>query len=298
MKTLILTLVLALTSTTMTHSAHAAGALPQTDLDKVYGTGVNNNPTSARGFSLNAGVYVIGGEKSKIRGTNYLVIDRYANDPSRFFALMVSQENESARGQFFMGKKIKNGAAIMLSPVFIDNNGNLAIESELNNRAAIIEISLRSDAGKVRYPYLLQGHNGALNGQLLGMRAASGETVRFTTRPSQTIFSGADSNDNLVVSGNSVTMHNASSMQQSFEMVGVNGDGGKIAAMLSGEFDTMGEYMTSDSSISRLAFFMKTASGKEMFVVASPSYRVGEYGLKFYSPRSRSLVDFFFPGLE
>lgn len=296
MKNLILTLIVALTGTV----AHAAGALPETDLGKVYGTGVNNNPTAkGYGISLNAGVYVIGSEKAKVRGSHYLVIDKYVNDNSRFFALMVSQSGDrTSVGQFYMGKKIKNGAAVMLSPVFIDNNGNLAIESELSQRAAIIEISLRADAGKVRYPYLLQGHNGALNGQLMGMRASSKETIRLATGPSQTIFRGSNSDDNLVVSGSSVTLHGESSMQQTFELVGVNGDGGKIAAMLSGEFNTMGEYMTSDSAISKVAFFMRTSSNKELFVIASPGYRVGEYRLKFYSPQSRDLVDFFFPGLE
>ena len=282
----------------MSVSANAK-QLTQTDLGKVYGTGTQSNSVG-RALTLKSGVYVVGDEDSKLGGRYHLLIENYVNNSNQFFALLVDKglRQGSGTGQFFIGKYIKGGTSVMLSPVFVDSDGNLSSQAELNTRASVIEISLRGDAGKVRYPYMLQGHHGALNGQLLGMRAANTQILKFAKHPQKSIFNGASKYDSLVVTGSTVAMHNGYSSNNRFEMIPVNGDGGKIAALVNTEFDTMGEYMVSTSEVSKLAFFLQTGSGAEIFVVASPGYSPGHYNLNIYQPQSRTFMDVFFPGEE
>lgn len=276
--------------------------VPQTDLGKVFNQGVRN-PINSQRFNVEPGLYIIGDDNNKVSGTHFLIIDKSVNDDQKIFALMISQDEYRGRnfenkgtGRFYVGKPIKNGTAVMLSPVFIDLNGNLAIESEVNQKAPVIEITLRNQSGEFRYPYMLQGHNGALNGYLLGMRAAVRNNPNLKPWPENNVFSGNSNQDNLVVSGSTVAIHNGRSMEQRFELLPINGEFGKFAEMVSTELDTMGEVMISESSVRKLAFFMTNAHEQEIFIVATPTARVGEFKFEFYGPKCRTFTDYFFPG--
>ncbi|HWU45047.1 MAG TPA: hypothetical protein VN132_16455 [Bdellovibrio sp.] len=293
------TLKLAFISSLIFTSTAFAKPLPQTDLTKVYESGKADS-VMGEPFNLKPGIYKVGDENSKLNGTQFLMIDKYINDDSQVLAILVSQSaiqgQPSAKGRFYVGKKIANGTSLMLSPIFVDVNGDLSIESELNEKAAVIEITLRNNSEQYRYPYMLQGHNGALDGKLLGMRKSPEDEVKFTNWPAKNVFEGRCSQSALVVSGSTVNLNSDYKKQQRFQLLPINGSGGKFAAMVHTELNTMGEYMTSDSDISKLAFFIQNGSGEENFIVASPTLSVGEYIFNFFTPQRRSFLDIFFPG--
>ena len=130
----------------------------------------------------------------------------------------------------------------------------------------------------------------------MGMRAVSDERIKFTTWPSNNVFEGTCDSSKIVVSGSTVAIHRDSHFQDRLELVPLNGNGGKFAAMVRTELNTMGEYMVSDSSVSRLAFFIKNDNGEENFIVASPSTEVGLYKFEYYGPQFRTFLDRWFPG--
>lgn len=284
-----------------------AGTTPltQTDLTKVFNTGKTNNVNAPK-INLHPGVYIIGDENHKLFGTHYLIIDKSANDDSKVLAIMMRKHdlNDETKGvgKFYIGKSIKGGTSMMLSPVFIDIYGNLAIESELNQKAPVIEISLRNNADDFRYPYILQGHNGALNSQLLGMRAVNDEKIALNPWPSNSIFTGENHHENIVISGSTVSVHNSRTVQQRYELLPINGEMGKFSELVSTELDTMGETMVSDSEVKKLGFFFKrqsydeNQSGREIFIIATPAINVGEYTFEFFGPKCRTFTDYFFAG--
>lgn len=275
--------------------------IPKTDLDRVYKAGTQS-VVPGPAINLNPGIYVVGDDDNTVWGTHYLIVDKYVNDDDKILAILIEQghfdEGKHCIGRFYLGKKIKNGTSLMLSPIYIDINGNLAIQSEMSTTAQVLEVSVRNQAGDFRYPYLVQGHYGALGGHLLGMRAKSTQSPNFVPWPSNNIFSGASDRDNLIVTGSSVAIHNGRGLDRRFELLPLNGDLGKFAELVSTQLDTMGEDMVSETGVKKLAFFMKNTWNEEMFVVASPAGNIGQYEMNFYEQKHRGLMDFFFPGSQ
>lgn len=293
MKTLISNLISLIAITT------SAAELIPTDVSRVYGAGQQISTFTPQ-IQLQPGVYAIGDEDSKLTGTHYLILDSYINDEKKSLALMVNQadfnDGKRASGQFYMARPIKSGRAVMLSPVFIDSMGNLSVQSELNREAQVLEINLAPEGNKFRYPYIVQGHYGALDGKLMGMRAKSHQEPKFRASPSNSVFSSRTERGQVVVSGNTVGIHNGAQVDRRYEMVLLNGDLGRMAALVSTKFDTMAEESISDSEIQKLAFFMTDSEGSELFIIANKTAKPGQFVFDFYGPRGRSFLDYFAKG--
>ena len=252
-------------------------------------------------MKLNPGVYVIGDDDSKMSGTHYLIVDEYSNDSDKGLALMLEQDSlkdgRRAAGQFYMVKSIKGGTKLMLSPVFIDMHGNLSVQSELNSNAQVLVISLAPNADKLRYPYQVVGQNGALGGEMKGMRAKSDQNPVFRPWPKQSVFKSESQRGKLVVSGTTVGIYNGSTLGNEFELVPLNGDFGKMAALTQTRLDTMAEDYVSDTAIKKLAFFMNL-DHEEVFLVAQPTALPGQFMFDVYSSQHRTFLDFVAPGKQ
>lgn len=288
-----------LIATLMMGLAQAANKpLVETDLNKVYGAGVSVS-TLAPKVKLNPGVYVIGDEDSKLKGTHYLIVDEYSNDADKGLALMVEQSSikngHRSAGQFYMIKSIKGGTKLMLSPVFIDMRGNLSVQSELNSQAQVLVISIAPQAEKLRYPYQVVGQNGALGGELMGMRAKSDQNPTFRPWPQRSVFKSETQRAKLVVSGTTVGIYSGNTLGNEFELVPLNGDFGKMAALTQTRLDTMAEDYVSDTAIKKLAFFMNL-NGEEVFLIAQPSAQPGQFVIDVYGQKGRTFLDYVAPG--
>lgn len=295
MKTSVFATLLLMTAMT------AAKDLTPTNLNRVFGAGTQTSVVASPQVMLKPGVYAVGDEDHQMTGTHYLIVDEYVNDDSQSLALLVNQHQfnggSRASGQFYLVKPIKRGQAVMLSPVFINSDGVLSIQSELNRDAQVLEISISPDGNKYRYPYVVQGHNGALDGKLMGMRAKSHQEPKFRAQPSSAIFTSETDRGQIVVSGKTVSIHNGRNIDQRFEMLPLNGDLGRMAALVSTKFDTMMEESVSQSHIERLAFFMTAHDGDELFIIAQPAVgSPGTFIFDFYGPRGRKLLDYIAKG--
>lgn len=303
MKKIIMTLVLGLSGPMATPAALAENySGPTTDLNRVFSSGKDMSSTQTPDKEIKPligpGLYVLGDQDSKIWGTHYLLVDSYVNDPTQFFALMISQDDIKKGSQgivrVYQGRTIKNGASLMLSPVVVDIYGNLSLESETNNRAKVLEISRRTDADSFRYPFLVQGLNNALNGKLMFMRASNQLTPQIQSRPKTNVFEGTRQ-EHVVVNGKIVDIHPGDGSDRHFQMTDVNGDFGKLTQLQEGYFDTMGEFMVSQSKVSWLGFFMTSQSGGELFSILIPTAGPGEYRMVVYGNEERTLSDIFLP---
>jgi hypothetical protein len=278
-----------------------AKPLTETNLSQVFASGSSAVTSADKAQNImRPGLYVIGDEENKLTGFSYLVVDKYANNDEEFLAVMMSKKDQSmgdsGYGRFYIGKSIKGGASVMFSPLFIDVNGNIASQAEQRRDAEVLIVSLKSSVDKYRYPFMIQGLNGALDGQLLGMRYSSETNPEMKAWPSQNIFQGSSSRDNLVISGRTLSVHNGHGSEQTFEIQSVNGEQGKFAQLVSTKFDTMTEEMNSDTTVQKLVFFMKNSQGKEVMIMATPSSKVGEYRFDFYGPQRRTFTDYFLGG--
>lgn len=272
---------------------------PESDVSQIYSAGSIIYNQAA--IVLQPGLYIVGDDNNTIAGTHFLLVDQYFNDPSKLVGIMISQ-NSVNRGtqtaaKMFMGRPIKGRNSIMLSPLAIDMYGNIGVDSEVSRNSPVMEISRDTTQGRQRYPLFIQGHNGALNGQVLGMRAAAPDK-RPTWRgwPSSGIFEGESSNAKLVINGNTMAIHDGSRMDRRFAMVPLNGDLGKFAGLQDSSFDTMAEMDVSSSQFRKLTFFLTGLCDQEIFVIASPTNRVGDYNIEIFSPKRRTFMDIFFPG--
>lgn len=251
--------------------------------------------------TLMPGLYIVGDDDHKWHGQSYLLVDTYVNDPNKVLAVMLPKQvidssGGVGSGEIFLGRPIKNGTSVMLSPVTIDITGSLSVESEMETNARVIEVSRRSAPGNYRYPYLLQGHNGALGGQLLGMRASTTQQPRLAQWPSNNVFSGSGGMGHLVVDGTSVGVYSGHLAESHYQLLPLNGDFGKFAELVPTQLDTMSEAMISASQIAGLAIFISGCFDTERMLIASPQAQPGEFQMDMYSPDGRTFSDYLAPG--
>lgn len=271
----------------------------RTDLDKVFQSGQVNR--SSPRVELKPGLYVVGDEKHEGSGTHYLLVDVDVNNPDRLIGLMIPEDSLSkgttSVGKFFVGRSIKGGTSVMLAPLIIDMDGNILVDSEMTRNSPVLEISAIATEGSHRYPYMIEGHNGALNGKIMGMRAAPyNRQPTWKGWPSAGIFEAESSHGKMVVRGSSISIHDGSRLDHRYSLVPLNGDLGKIAGLKESSFDTMAEMDISASKFSKIAFFLNGLCEEEIFVIASPAVRPGDYNIEFYSPKHKSVFDIFRPG--
>jgi hypothetical protein len=278
--------------------------IPRTDVKKVLNAGKNTYASAP--INLQAGLYIVGPENSnsdKAHGTQYLLLDTYANDPSQFIGVMIDQDSiheGSPRTAFiFKSSTVRNGQTIMLYPLIIDMYGNLVVGAELDRNSPYLELSLQSTDSSHRYPYLIQGRNGLLNDHLLGMRKSSEQLPNWKSWPSSGIYESQRANSQIVVNGKIMTIHDGGQVTQSYALTAVNGDeGGKIAGLGESNFDTMSEADITSSRFDKIAFFLQDFEQNNIFIVASPLNFPGRYNIKVYTPEETTFMDSFFPGLE
>jgi hypothetical protein len=290
------------TAMVLTASKALAGApIMSANINKIKGAGSFSAPTQQAQFKLSPGVYALGNHES-IEGKDLLIVEKYVNNDEQILAVLLHKEEigkgERSSGQFFIGKPIKGGTSFMLSPMYINTDGNLVSEAEMSQHARAIEITTRTDKEeRVRYPYLLQGMNGALNGEIKGMRRLDSSSTRLSALPRGNIFELHNDHQEILVSNNTVNINTIGQNQRQFVLNPVNGDGSLISFMSEGEYNTMGDFMTAESQVAKLAFFLDTSWDRDLFVVASPTMNPGEFSFVFYGKEHRSLWDILFPGL-
>lgn len=283
-------------------TSFAQQKMVESDLSQIYGTGSSSYSAPFTKIKLKPGVYALGDDNNKMTGTHYLIVDDYVNNQEKGLALLIDQselrDKSQARGRLYMIRPIQGGSTLMLSPIEIGMNGQLGIHSELDGtgNSPVLTVSLDPQAQKLNYPYIIRGHNGALGGQLLGMRAKSDQNPTFRPWPSHAVFNSETDSGKLLVQNNVVSIHDPRRLDREFQLVPLNGVLGKMAALVSTKLNTMEESYVSNSAIKELAFFMNL-DDCELFMIARPTLtQPGEFLFSFYGPRHRTFMDFFRKG--
>lgn len=280
-----------------------AREIPTTNMEQVLNAG-RVQRTSAK-LNIQSGLYVLGPvdkDKSQISGTHYLLLDRYNNSEDQFIGVMISADSFVAANPksafIFRSSFVRNNTSLMLYPITIDIYGNLSVESETTRTSPYIEISLQNLNESQRYPYIVQGKNGLLDGQLLGMRKAEIQSPRWNQWPSSGIYQTGNRNSKLVVNGDTLAIHENGTEPINYIISPINGDdSGKIAALSELNFDTMSESDIGDTQFKKIAFFLNDFEKNNVFLIATPKIFPGRYDLKIYAPQSLTFMDRFFPGL-
>jgi hypothetical protein len=269
--------------------------MKETDLSQVYGAGQTVSALAPQ-IKLNPGVYAIGDDENKWKGTHYLVVDEYVNNDQQGLALLISQEDikekSQAVGRFYMIRPIRRGTLLMLSPIEIVN-GQLTINSELDvtGNSPVLTVSLDPQHKKMNYPYIIKGNNGALGGQILGMRAKSDQNPTFRPWPAHSVFNAETGNGKILIEDKILSISSKNETDREFELVPINGALGKMAALVDTKLNTMEEDYISNASIKQLAFFMNL-DGCELFMIARPTVEPGQFMFNFYGERGRTFMDF------
>ncbi len=194
----------------------------------------------------------------------------------------------------YMGKHIRGGSSIMLSPIFLNSKGSLVIDSEVNEKSQVLEISSMNDE-KQRFPFMIKGHHGALGGNMMGMRAAKyNQLPQFNGWPKAGIYEGVTNKSRLALQGTQIEILNSASTAGSFSVVPLNGQHGRIAGLTVTSLNTMAETEVSSSKIEKLVFFITGLDNREIVLVATP--KTGGFWTEAFSPERRSLIDILFSG--
>lgn len=302
MKTTLLNTAAFLATTLITSFGFAQQAMVQTDLSAVLGS-TGTTSAFAPQVELKPGVYAIGDDNHKLTGTKYLIVDQYINNAKKGLALLIDQDDlrnkSQATGRLYMIRPIEEGTTLMLSPIEIGLSGQLEINSEINTsgESQVLTISQDPQAGKLNYPYIVKGHNGAIGGQILGMRAKSDQNPLFRPWPSHSVFNSETDSGKIVVQNKVLSLYDPRRMEsQEFKLVPINGSLGKMAALVSTKLNTQAEGYRSKTAVKELAFFMNL-DDCELFMIAKPNnIRPGEYVFSFYGPRQRTFMDYFRKG--
>ncbi|MCM2322454.1 MAG: hypothetical protein NDJ90_04250 [Oligoflexia bacterium] len=247
---------------------------------------------------LAPGLYQVNELESRWSTKYHLLVDDYVNEPGKSLAILFEADAVRQRrtiARLYQIRSIKNGSTLMFVPLAMDLSGNLRVTSEGQTNAPVIEVITRN--GDHRYPYVLRGRNGALQGKLLGMRAANEDTPRLRPWPSSGIFaSSTDGSVDVLVNGDEVSISSGSLADQTFNLIPLNGDEGKFAALTKSRLDTMGEAELADEKIQRLATFVDGALDRETLMIFTPTVNWGEFQLEAYQLTEPGLLEGLFPG--
>lgn len=250
---------------------------------------------------LQSGTYAIVDDLNPSLITQFLVIDAPASDEANGLALMVNASDQiktkQLTGQIFQIRSIRSGDSLMLSPLHIDSMGNLAIQSELNRQAQVIEIIKAPQDSESVFPFLALGHYGALEGKLKRLQILSTERPNFRATTSNMIFKASLGNQQIVVSrNNNVGIYKNRQLIRHFQMLPINIDSSQIGILLSAKFDTMGETLVSESEVQKIGFFLTTSNGQELFFIANKSSRPGIFNFDLYGEGGESVFNQKNPG--
>lgn len=284
------------------------------DPSRVFSSGSTTSAPAAARFALQPGVYELGRERGTTGGDYLLLVDDHINDPDLKLGILIdrksSRSGRTGVGGFYQIIPIQGGTVAMLSPIFLDPmTGAAVVMSMTQSNAPVITISIAPEVATgsttLRYPYIVQGFNGALIGDgssFFEMRAKSHQRPMFRVQPKSGVFESSIATESrVVVQSNNITLHSQDRVARQFTMTPLNGELGKMAYLSTSSLDTRSESMIVSHRYQRLAFFLSTdrqgfSDADEFFVVATPSPTPGVYVFDFYGPRGTSFLDRWFPG--
>jgi hypothetical protein len=270
----------------------------QTDVNAVFNVG-SGSATSEK-VALTPGLYLVDEFENQWDPKYYMLVNDYVNDTNKKLVILFPKnalyQGGTTRAKLFQARPIKNGTSIMLSPLAIDNEGNIRIVSEGREDAPVVEIAARN--GGFNYPFMLKPRNGALNGRLHGMRKVGGYP-QLLPRPTTGVFSsGNRDRTNATIDGDEISIFGGSLRDQTFSMFNLNGDLGNFSALTRSSLNTMREVSTANEKIELLAAFISGCWSQETFVTLRP--QVGTYGdfeMEFFHLGNPTLLEKLFgPG--
>jgi hypothetical protein len=301
----------------------------ETDLDAVFGSSSGESSQEREGgervrrervMLLEEGVYCIE-DRNNDREDLLMLVRPMVNNPDKFLAIVAPKSvlrGERGRrsrgvGWVYQGRSIQNGREIMLSPLTIDENGNLIDSSEAERRAPVVRISKKTGENN-RNDFLVRGVNGGLTDgttreqtNLLEMKKVTSEYGRpnLKTTPTTEMFVAVSSRNNkLVVFDGQAHMSTSDQEDFTYEMINLNGEEGALAGLVKSEFDTMAQADIAFEKLQKLATFYTFGTGKrserkERFVVLTRSRAQGLYNFEVFqiSPDKKSILENFFEWL-
>jgi hypothetical protein len=254
-----------------------ARELVRTDLGRVRSSGQLEAPSAEASLRLSSGVYSVSANDGS-RQNLTMIIEESVNDPAKFLALLVPEGTGSRAGvqvgNIFLGRPAPALGGIMLSPLGIDLFGNLSVTSEAQRNAPVVQLTPRGN------DFLLQGHNGALGGRLFVMSSRNRGRANLSPTPRSGEFNTRSQQGSIVVTGTVLSLLDGN-RDRRFQIIPLNGDLGRFAALVDTQLDTMSESMLSQTSIQRLVAFVSGVwSGEQLFVITPSSS--GEFQFAVY----------------
>ena len=291
--------ILIITLTALIANQVSAASLVQTDKDEVLDYGTNSSQGQVK-IEMSPGLYALNEIDTNWSTKYYLLMDNFVNDPEKFIAILFKEDAfDSSRrtiARMYQGRPVKGSSMLMLSPLIVDNSGNVRVQSEIQTDAPVIEVIARA-GGDYRYPYVLRGRNGALDGRLYGMRGSSNKRPTLKPWPSSGVFASTNGTEaDLMVSGTEVSLYNGSMVDQTYNLIALNGEQGKFAALTKSTFDTMGEVELANEQIRKLATFVTGCFDREVLMILTPTTQWGAYTLDLFRMAEPGLLESIFSG--
>ncbi len=263
-----------------------------TDAKIIYGVGHANNSGVAK-FVLTKGHYIIGTDEGETNEPYSLFVNPSANDPDSYVALYIENNVFSAEvgtAQIMMGSPTNNGVEIQFSPTKIGISGHLEDSAYASDKARVLRISKRLDAGQrgITYPYMVRRLNIA-DGlpSIMGMRGAE-SNLDLRVGATSNMFQLENKRNKLVVAGTTLIESRPGAAQETFEMFNYNGDLGAFYALTKTVENTRTTDSGSETSVEKFAIFLSEAhvrqsSANDCLLIATPT-SADSFRIELYAP--------------
>jgi hypothetical protein len=233
--------------------------------------------------------------------THYWLIDSYANDPSQIIAISfergATSSSSVSSAQIFHGRRIKGQSSLMLSPLYLDNAGNLRILSESTRGQGgqgVPVLEITAHPGDTRRPYLIRGRNGALGGAHWALRPSSRSQPVLQAVPDNGRFVSADRKKvNAVFVNNELSLSDQGATDGTYTLISLNGSGGKFMGLVKSRLDTMAEEEIALEQIQGLTVFITRCFDQDVLLHFRPTHEFGRYQMSFFRQAPRSFVEGF-----
>jgi hypothetical protein len=296
----------------------------QSDIPAILsaGTGFNQDACDHAAVKIEKGTYQIGALDG-VRTRSLLFVEPYINVPGQFLAVWVDEneveKEESSTARFYMGRTARDGSSVMLSPLQLNQYGNIVSTAQTDDRAQVIRINLREDSNKrFAFPYALTGYHGAMGGQTLGMRKANDSTQILSIARNSRMFEYSNNYSKIIASPSGVQLNISGQEQVQYSALDMNGSGGKFSALVRSEFNAINDSMTQKSAkMERIAFYVSSidqrqntgyrdssftetqnsaVETRQILVIGTPTGNGTDFKLNFYGKERRTFWDLLFAG--
>ena len=272
------------------HRGVSHEAQVSTDMDAVLGP-QGSAEAPMRKIKLESGHYVIGSERLDSE-TRSLFVEHSVTGRDHYVALLVENSvfyRHGGVGNLYYGTLIKDDT-IMFSPmVKADKTGQMVSQAKGSASAPVLLVSLKPDAKDQRYPYMVQGINGAMHGRLLGMRGGSTH-ASLAVHPDGYEFHWDDHDmrserGEVWVQGRDMIMSRPGSDNYSYHLSRFNGQNSALFTMTSSVLNTMAELDATKPEVQGIAAFIHVPDCKdEILVVAKPITGSSDLSVSVYAP--------------